>query len=326
MAAKSKAKKLVPMTDQELLAPLPVLAVADVPSAEVSFMAQKEFLSARLDQVLSMEITDENLERIKALKKGFQGWRTSFEKQTDAYIKQNFKAPMDVFKAAVSEVMAEIQQCENRVDEILDKEEEKRVANLNTVFDGLEEELKGEFPMPEEYYKRVERKKNYYNKTAVMAEVAADMCKQYEDLAKEYKSKQLAEKQIVSLCSDDKRLNAQVYLDMLKYEDFAVVYDKIEAEKKRLAELDKPVSDAEVVSKEDPFEPNAEGKIEIGVKVDQEALKSDFPGLTKTMTMAITYPVDCADELTRIFGELQKRGIKIKVINVTENKADIPLF
>lgn len=323
----AKAKKLEKFTDEELLAPLPALTesvsgLATTPKFD--FAAQKNFLEARINQVLSEELDEKNLERIKILKKGVVSWRTSFDKEAKAYIAAAYKAPMDLFKAATNEVLAEIDTMESKLDEVLDKEERKRIDNLNVMIDGLIEDLQDEYKLPDNYLERIERRKSFYNKTAVAKDTANDLRAQFADLAKEYKNYQLAVKTITNLCKSDKRLNVQMYIDNLKYHDLAEVMDDIEKEQKRLAELDAPVSDAEVVQK--PLEPNEDGIIEVGIKVDTKISKSDFPGITKTMTAQITYPVDVADDLTRIFAELRKQGIKMKVISVVENAAEIPKF
>lgn len=322
---------IAPLTDEELIAPLPAVAV-DIGGAlakpSFNFAAQKEFLAVRINQVLSEELTEKNLERVKTLKKGVVSWRTSFEKETKAYMDAQFKAPMNVFKAAASEVLADIDKMETSLDEILDKEEEKRIDNINTLLDGLEEELQEQFSLPEEYKSRVERKKGYYNKTAVMSDVAADLKAQYETLAKELVTRAKAEKTVKSMCSSDKRLNVDMYIRHLDTTDLADVIEEINAEKDRLAAIDNPKEEVRKVEAEpvETVKADNDGVVRIGVKPNKELLKSDFPGLTKTMTMQITYPVDSGDELTRIFTEIQKSGIKIKVINCVENVPNIPAF
>jgi hypothetical protein len=67
-----------------------------------------------------------------------------------------------------------------------------------------------------------------------------------------------------------------------------------------------------------------EEPVQIGVKVNKDAMKSDFPGLKKKMTLQLEYPVDLGDELTRIFDELRKNGVKMKVISVVE--PEVPVF
>lgn len=314
----AKAKTLPKLTDEELLAPLPAIKeVAVAPAGTVSFQAQKTFLEARINQVLSEEMSEANIVRVEKLKKAVVGWRTSFTKSTDDYMKAVFKAPMSVYKAAAQEVLSDIDKMESKLDEVLSVEENKRIANLNTIFDGIEEELQEKYALPDEYKERVERKKAYYNKTAKMSEVSEDIEEQYKALAKEYKNYQSSVKTVTALCKSDKRLNLQMYIDHLSYSELPEVMDEIEAEKERLANLDK----------EEGKEPAAdvpEEKIEIGVKV--KPMKSDFPGITKTMTLQITYGIDLGDELTRVFSELQKNGVKMKVISCVDNTGKLPVF
>lgn len=314
----AKAKTLPKLTDEELLAPLPAIKeVAVAPAGTVSFQAQKTFLEARINQVLSEEMSEANIVRVEKLKKAVVGWRTSFTKSTDDYMKAVFKAPMSVYKAAAQEVLSDIDKMESKLDEVLSVEENKRIANLNTIFDGIEEELQEKYALPDEYKERVERKKAYYNKTAKMSEVSEDIEEQYKALAKEYKNYQSSVKTVTALCKSDRRLNLQMYIDHLSYSELPEVMDEIEAEKERLANLDR----------EDGKEPVVdvpEEKIEIGVKV--KPMKSDFPGLTKTMTLQITYGIDLGDELTRVFSELQKNGVKMKVISCVDNTGKLPVF
>ena len=317
MAAKSK--KLPKLTDKELLSPLPAItlpAKGEVvfPDADNTLSAQKEFLNIRLQTVLGMEMTEANLEKVKVIKKGIVGWRNAFDKQCRDFIKGVYKGPMDVFKAAAEAVMDDITKMEAECDKILDKEEEKRRAQVVAAIDGLIEDLKDELKLDFE----PERKKEYYNKTADMKAVAQDLREQFEAKAAELKQAEADKRMIERACKGDERLNLSAYIDMLSYEPVSVIADKIEAEKERLAALSAPAPTSA------PAEEAAEPEMVIGVKVNQEAMKSDFSGLNKTMTLKLEYPVDLGDELTRIFGELRKSGVKMTVLKVEE--PEVPKF
>ena len=311
MAAKKK------ISDEELLSPLPALAMPSknevvFPNADNTLAAQKEFLEIRLATVLKMEMTDENIEKVRVLKRGIVGWRNAFDKQVKDYTKAVYKAPMDVFKTAADAIMDDISKMEAQCDEILDKEEEKRVAQVNAAIDGLVEDLVDELGFTFE----PERKKEYYNKTADMKAVAQDLREQFNAAIAVNKQKVADQRMIERACKDDARLNVQVYLDMLAYEPVSVIVEKIEAEKERLSGITQEAPKASPDSDEAP--------VQIGVKVNQEAMKTDFPGLNKKMTLELEYPVDLGDELTRIFGELKKSGVKMKVLKVVE--PDLPKF
>ena len=159
-----------------------------------------------------------------------------------------------------------------------------------------------------------ERKKEYYNKTADMQAVTQDIREQFNAAIAEAKQKEADKRMIERACKGDDRLNVSAYLDMLAYEPASVIVEKIEAEKERLAGLSSapaPQSD------EEP-------ELSIGVKVDKQAMKTDFPGLNKKMTVELEYPVDLGDELTRIFSELRKSGVKMRVLKTEE--PDLPKF
>lgn len=317
MAAKKKSTATKKLTDEELLSPLPALAMPSksevvFPNADNTLAAQKEFLEIRLATVLKMEMTDDNIEKVRVLKRGIVGWRNAFDKQVKDYIKAVYKAPTDVFKTAADAIMDDISKMEAQCDEILDKEEEKRVAQVNAAIDGIVEDLKEELG----FEFAPERKKEYYNKTADMKAVAQDIREQFNAAIAESKQKEADRRMIERACKGDERLNVSVYLDMLAYEPASVIVEKIETEKERLNAIASPAPQETSPASDEP--------IQIGVKLDKEALKTDFPGLNKKMTLEIEYPVDVGDELTRIFSELRKSGVKTKVLKVEE--PDVPVF
>lgn len=315
MVAKKKIKE-TELSEAELLKPLPALSLPEdtevvLPDADNKLAAQKEFLSIRLKAVLAMEMNEANLEKVKVIKKGIVGWRNTFKKQCDDYVKGVYKGPMEVFKAAADAVMEDITTMESQCDEILDKEEEKRRAQVDVAIDGIIEDLKDEL----DFDFTPERKKEYYNKTADMKAVMQDLREQFNTAIAEAKQKEADRRMIERACKGDERLNVSAYIDMLAYEPASVIVEKIESEKERLAALSSAPAEEE---------PEEEPKMVIGVKVNKEAMKSDFAGLTKRMTLELEYPVDLGDELTRIFDELRKSGVKMKVLKVVE--PDMPKF
>lgn len=316
------AKKKTVLTDEELLSPLPALSLPKkeevvFPNADNTLAAQKEFLELRLAAVLKMEMTDENIERVRTVKKGIVGWRNTFDKQVKDYVKGVFDGPKKVFKVAADAVMDDITKMEAQCDEILDKEEEKRVAQVNAAIDGLIEDLADEFGFEFE----VERKKEYYNKTADMKAVAQDLREQYQAEANVRKQKEADIKLIEKACGGEFAdfINPKTYTDMLAYEPASVVFEKVEAEKERLRAKFAEKAAASPAPAELQEEP-----MQIGIKVNKDAMKSDFKGLNKKMTLQLEYPVDLGDELTRIFDELRKNGVKMKVLKVEE--PEVPVF
>lgn len=321
----AKSKKKTELTEAELLSPLPALSLPKkeevvFPNADSTLAAQKEFLELRLATVLKMEMTDENIERVRVIKKGIVGWRNAFDKQVKDYVKGVFDGPKKVFKVASDAIMDDITKMEAQCDKILDAEEEKRRAQVNAAIDGLVEDLSDEFGFELE----VERKKEYYNKTADMKAVAQDLREQFQAEANVRKQKEADFNLIEKACSQgefSEYINPKTYTDMLAYEPASVVFEKVEAEKERLRA--KFAEKAAASPAPAPAEPQEE-PMQIGIKVNKEAMKSDFKGLNKKMTLQLEYPVDLGDELTRIFDELRKNGVKMKVLKVEE--PEVPKF
>jgi hypothetical protein len=319
----AKSKKKTELTEAELLSPLPALSLPKkeevvFPNADNTLAAQKEFLELRLATVLKMEMTDENIERVRVIKKGIVGWRNAFDKQVKDYVKGVFDGPKKVFKVASDAIMDDITKMEAQCDKILDAEEEKRRAQVNAAIDGLIEDLTDEFGFELE----VERKKEYYNKTADMKAVAQDLREQFQAEANVRKQKEADFNLIEKACSQgefSEYINPKTYTDMLAYEPASVVFEKVEAEKERLRAKFAEKAAASPAPAELQEEP-----MQIGIKVNKEAMKSDFKGLNKKMTLELEYPVDLGDELTRIFDELRKNGVKMHVLKVEEPK--VPVF
>jgi hypothetical protein len=152
-----------------------------------------------------------------------------------------------------------------------------------------------------------------------MKAVAQDLREQYQAEANVRKQKEADIKLIEKACSQGEfaeYINPKTYTDMLAYEPASVVFEKVEAEKERLRAKFAEKAAASPVPAEEPMQ--------IGIKVSKEAMKSDFPGLNKKMTLQLEYPVDLGDELTRIFDELRKNGVKMKVLKVEE--PEVPVF
>lgn len=265
------------MTDKDFLAPMPV-------AKEGNFLSQKDFLSARLEYVMSLELTAENIERVRSLKRGIVGWRTSFKKQVDEYVREHFNAPKDIYKAAANEVLAEIEVLEGKADAVLAEEERKRTEAVDFAIDGIIDGLKGG-ALPDEWVNRIERKKQYYNKTADMAQTAEDIRKQFADLLYRYNEERTSEDAVRKAC-DDERLDVETYVGLLQTMPLGQVLERIGQRKEELARLSVIIPD----------------KIE-GHKVELEK--------AMTITLVYTQSKEIEDYLNKVFAEIRKKGIKV---------------
>lgn len=274
------------MTDKDFLAPMPV-------AQEGNFLSQKDFLSARLEYVMSLELTAENIERVRSLKRGIVGWRTSFKKQVDEYVREHFNAPKDIYKAAANEVLAEIEVLEGKADAVLAEEERKRTEAVDFAIDGIIDGLKGG-ALPDEWVNRIERKKQYYNKTADMAQTAEDIRKQFADLLYQYNEERTSEDAVRKAC-DDERLDVETYVGLLQTMPLGQVLERIGQRKEELARLTTVVPD----------------KIE-GHKVEPEVIKSD-KGM-KHIALELWYSPGKIEYLSRVVQNMRNNGINVSYV------------
>ena len=270
------------MTDKDFLAPMPV-------ANEGNFLMQKDFLSARLEYVMSLELTAENIERVRSLKRGIVGWRTSFKKQVDEYIREHFNAPKDIYKAAANEVLAEIETLEGKADAVLAEEERKRVEAVDFAIDGIIESLRGG-ALPDEWVDRIERRKQYYNKTADMAQTAEDIKKQFADLLYQYNEERTSEEAVRKACADDKRIDVDLYASLLERMPLGQVLEKVNQRKEELAKLTQITEGVE------------------GIKVEMPEEQEDE---MKEIDLHLRYPARKAQYLNTVFSELTKHGILV---------------
>ena len=269
------------MTDKDFLAPMPV-------ANEGNFLMQKDFLSARLEYVMSLELTAENIERVRSLKRGIVGWRTSFKKQVDEYVREHFNAPKDIYKAAANEVLAEIETLEGKADAVLAEEERKRVEAVDFAIDGIIDSLRGG-ALPDEWVDRIERKKQYYNKTADMAQTAEDIKKQFADLLYQYNEERTSEEAVRKAC-DDERLDVETYVGLLQTMPLGQVLEKVNQRKEELKKLSSITEGVEGI------------KVEMPEKQDDEM---------KEIDLHLRYPARKAQYLNTVFSELTKHGILV---------------
>ena len=273
------------LSDSDFLAPMPT-------AKEGNFLMQKDFLSARLEYVMSLELTAENIERVRSLKRGIVGWRTSFKKQVDEYVREHFNAPKDIYKAAANEVLAEIELLEGKADAVLAEEERKRTEAVDFAIDGIIDSLKGG-ELPDDWVDRIERKKSFYNKTADMADTAEDIKKQFAELLFDYNSERTSAEAVRKAC-DDERLDVETYVGLLKTMPLGQVLEKIS---KRKEELKKLSSITEKVQ---------------GIKVD---ILPDAAEEIKTIHLVLSYPARKAQYLNTVVEQLRTQGIKVAVSN-----------
>jgi hypothetical protein len=305
---------------KEAVTSVPALVVTPERATVVSgnFEQIEAYLQKWRKQVSKMEMTESNMEQVRLIKKEAAAYRSSLTKIQTEVKKVYFNDPKAVFEAKMGKLLGVVGEVESAADQVLEIEEKERIAGINEIIDHYIEKFQAQYRLDEEHLSRLERKKNYYNKTAEEKARKDDIEQQFKDLKKDQDAYAANVRLVKAACGDEPRLNAQHWLDRLRYDDVATIIEAVTAEKHRLLELDRQEAEstrtASSTAEETEYEVAEEtAKVTIGIPghIDFE---SDFKGRTKTMKIEVSYPCDLGDALTQLFAELKRYGIKVRPV------------
>jgi hypothetical protein len=311
-------------------ASVPALVVTPEKAPVVSgnFEQIESYLQKWKKQVSKMEITEDNIDQVRLIKKEAVAYRNSLTKIQNDTKRVYFNDPKNVFEAKMGQLLGVVGEVETEADRILEIEEKQRVADINQVLDNYKDRFQDQYKLTEQNLARVEYKKNYYNKTAEEKERKTDLEQQFKDLRKEQDARAADIRLVEATCKEEPRLNVQGWIRRLGNDPVSAIVEEIIAEKQRLRELDKRQAETVTVTSS-TSKPNTgvssavaddtaqnEDKIVIGVPSNID-FSTDFPGRRKQMRIEFDYACDQGDALSKYFEEqrqyLKRFGIRIKV-------------
>jgi hypothetical protein len=311
-------------------APALVVTPEKAPVVSGNFAQIETYLQKWRKQVAKMEITEDNMDQVRLIKKEAVAYRNSLTKIQNDIKKTYFNDPKAVFEAKMGQLLGVVVEVEKAADQVLEIEERERIAGINQVIDGYLEKFQVQYSLDEEHLSCVERKKAYYNKTAEEKARKDDIEQQFQNLKKDQDAYAANIRLIMATCKEEPRLNVQHWIAQLRYADVATITEAIIAEKQRFLDLDKEqetgnTQTASSVVEDADYEVIREekdtGKVIIGVPSNID-FASDFKGRTKSMKIELVYPCDLGDALTQLFTELRQYGIKIRPVREVVQKAE----
>jgi hypothetical protein len=316
---------------KEEVTSVPALIVTPEKAPVVSgnFEQIKAYLQKWKQKMLSMKMTEDNLEEVKVIKREASQYRNSLSKIQSDIKRLYFNDPKAVFDAEMGVLLKVVGEVEDAADKVLAKEEEERIAGINEVIDHYVEKFQAQYNLDGEHLARIERKKSYYNKTAEEKARKDDIEQQFRDLKKDQDAYAANIRLIQATCKEEPRLNVQHWIDRLRYDDVATITEAIIAEKQRLRDLDKQKQEttddqtaSSVVEDADyeVVEEGDKGKATLGIPSHID-FSSDFKDRTKRMQVEIEYPCDLGDALTQLFAALTQYGIKTRLPKAAKKKA-----
>ena len=297
--------------------PALVISPGKAPVVTGNFDEIRAYLEAVRDKYKKVKFTAAHMEDVQRIKKEMQVYRTSLEKIEKTVKSDYFNTPKTVFSGAMSSLFALVSEVEKKADAVLAEEDQKRIDDINLAIDAYLAKLVAETALVDKYVNKIERKEKYYNKSQKESDTLADLTVQVQELARAQKAEAANIRLIGKACAQNKLLNVAKYMAALEDgDDIATILEEIDAENLRLTQ----VQAGNTSSAPEAFEVEAEvvddnsGGDEMVSEVSKVNLESDLPNRTKTLTVEITYPVDCGDSLSKVFEILDKFNVKSRVV------------
>lgn len=257
-----------------------------------------------VDKYKGTQLTEDNVDYVKALKKQFVSLRTGVELDFKNYKTAYLDPAESLIKAVKMELLAVIDEGESALDKQLDEYDQRRKDELTVILKEYIEEAVEKYHLRDEYATQIQLIKQYYNKTQKEEDTIADIERQAKELA----DKQTAYDNGVALIKaecEESGLLPDAYIRELAYRNAMEIIMEIKQDKKAQAELKTKAEEGE--------------KITIGETSDSEIAKqiakaSELPeDEERTKVLRVTYKASQAKLMARFFKE---NGIKFEFINV----------
>ena len=251
------------------------------------------------------QLTEDNVEYVKTLKRQFVSLRTGVELDFKNYKTAYLDPAESLLKAVKMELLAVIDEGESALGAQLEEYDQRRKDELTVILEEYVAEAVEKYHLRGEYATQIQLVKQYYNKTQKEEDTIADIDRQ----AKELQEKQTAYDNGVALIKaecEESGLLPDAYIRELAYRNAMEIIMEIKQDKKAQAELKAKAEEGE--------------KVTIGVDSDSEMAKqiAKATELTakeeeeRTRILRVTYKASQAKLMARFFKE---NGIKFEFIN-----------
>lgn len=295
--------KDVDFGDLELKIEKPVLNKDKAVTIGGNWDSLKANIQKVVERYKGTQLTEDNVDYVKSLKKQFVSLRTGVELDFKNYKTAYLDPAENLIKAVKTELLAVIDEGESALDKQLDEYDQRRKDELTVILKDYVAESVEKYHLRDEYATQIQLKKNYYNKTAKEEETIADI----EAQAKELADKQSAYDNGVALIKaecEESGLLPDAYIRELSYRNAMEIIMEIKQDKKAQAELKAKAEEGE--------------KVTIGADEDSEIAKQIAKATSlpedeeRTRIMRITYKASQAKTIASFF---KHAGIKFEFIN-----------
>lgn len=295
--------KDVDFGDLELKVEKPTLNKDKTISISGNFTELGANIKTLVERYKNTELTEDNVEYVKTLKKQFVSLRTGVEREFKDWKTVYLDPAEDLLKSMKNELLAIIDEGESALGVQLDAYDQKRKDELTIILNEYKDEAVEKYGLRDEYATQIQLKKNYYNKTAKEEETIADIDAQAKELSLKQKDYDNGVALIKMEC-EDSGLLPDSYIRELDYHSAPEIIMEIKQDKKSREEMLKKSEEGEkvIVGADADSEIAEQMKKATSVPEDEE----------RTKVIRVTYKASQAKLMARFFKE---NGIKFEFIN-----------
>ena len=228
--------KEVDFGDIELKIAKPTLNSDKTISISGNFSDVGSKIQAVVDRYKDTQLTDDNVDYVKTLKKQFVSLRTGIDRERKEYMKVYITPAKDLVDSMCKELLAIVDAGESALGKQLDEYDQRRKDELTIILNEYKADAVAKHNLREEYASQIQLIDKYYNKTQNEEDSADDIERQAVELEKKQSEYDAGVKLITAECEDAGFL-ADTYIRELSHKSAMEIILEIKADKKASAEI-----------------------------------------------------------------------------------------
>ena len=286
--------KEVDFGDIELKIAKPTLNSDKTISISGNFSDVGSKIQAVVDRYKDTQLTDDNVDYVKTLKKQFVSLRTGIDRERKEYMKVYITPAKDLVDSMCKELLAIVDAGESALGKQLDEYDQRRKDELTIILNEYKADAVAKHNLREEYASQIQLIDKYYNKTQNEEDSADDIERQAVELEKKQSEYDAGVKLITAECEEAGFL-ADTYIRELSHKSATEIILEIKADKKVKAELQAKVEAGEKVVIGEPITEELQKAMSLDSKEKAEEMR--------VRVLRVTYKPEQAKLMASFFRE-----------------------
>lgn len=225
-----------------------------------------------VDRYKGTQLTEDNVEYVKTLKKQFVSLRTGIDRERKEYKKAYLDPAENLLKSMTDELLRIVDEGERALGDQLDAYDQRRKDELTEVLGDYVKDAVAKYALRDEYASQIQLKKEYYNKTQKEEDSIDDINAQAEELSKKQKEYDAGVALIQAEC-EGTGFVPDTYIRELQYKSSMEILLEIKADKKAREEMKAKVDAGEKVTIGEPLEEELAKAEKLDTKEEKETLR-----------------------------------------------------